>query len=194
MVSVTCPFPSSRFGVPRASLLLVTIEPDTKDWTWVLERPCPECGYDARGVAATEVADAVRRNGKAWADVLHRPAVRDRPDPSTWSPLEYACHVRDVFRLYDYRLSLMLEHDDPLYPNWNQDTTAIDDKYDAQDPADIVGQLNQAATAIAARFDTVTGDQWHRTGRRSDGASFTVDTFARYFLHDVVHHLHDVNG
>jgi len=34
-----------------------------------------------------------------------------------------------------------------------------------------------------------------RTGRRSDGAEFTVDTFARYFVHDPIHHLHDVaNG
>src|SRR5665647_2684362 len=23
------------------------IEPDTKDWTWVLQRPCPECGMAA---------------------------------------------------------------------------------------------------------------------------------------------------
>ena len=23
------------------------IEPDTKDWTWVLDRPCPECGFEA---------------------------------------------------------------------------------------------------------------------------------------------------
>ena len=22
------------------------ITPDTKDWTWVLERTCPECGFD----------------------------------------------------------------------------------------------------------------------------------------------------
>jgi hypothetical protein len=22
------------------------ITPDTKDWTWVLERACPECGFD----------------------------------------------------------------------------------------------------------------------------------------------------
>ena len=22
------------------------IEPDTKDWTWVIARPCPECGFD----------------------------------------------------------------------------------------------------------------------------------------------------
>ena len=23
------------------------IVPDTKDWTWVLDRPCEECGFDA---------------------------------------------------------------------------------------------------------------------------------------------------
>jgi len=40
----------------------------------------------------------------------------------------------------------------------------------------------------------VTGAQWRRTGNRSDGASFTVETFARYFVHDPVHHLYDVTG
>ena len=25
----------------------MSITPDTKDWTWVLERPCPECGFEA---------------------------------------------------------------------------------------------------------------------------------------------------
>jgi len=172
----------------------VTIEPDTKDWTWVLDRPCPECGYDASALAATEVAAAVRHNATGWRAVLQRPDVRDRPDASTWSPLEYACHVRDVFRLYDYRLSLMLEQDDPLYPNWDQDATAVEDRYDEQDPAVVGPELVAAAEAIATRFDRVTGEQWQRRGRRSDDASFTVDTFARYFLHDVVHHLHDVRG
>jgi hypothetical protein len=40
----------------------------------------------------------------------------------------------------------------------------------------------------------VTEDQWQRPGRRSDGARFTVETFARYFIHDPVHHLYDVTG
>ncbi len=35
-------------------------------------------------------------------------------------------------------------------------------------------------------------DQWARTGVRSDGAEFTVDSFARYFIHDPIHHLDDV--
>jgi hypothetical protein len=26
----------------------MTIEPDTKDWTWVLRRPCLECGLDTQ--------------------------------------------------------------------------------------------------------------------------------------------------
>jgi hypothetical protein len=172
----------------------MTIEPDTKDWTWVLERPCPECGYDARTVAPTDVADAVRRNAGGWQVVLQRDDVRRRPDPARWSPLEYGCHVRDVLRLYDYRLSLMLEQDDPLYPNWDQDETAVDSRYDEQDPSVISRELYEAAVTIATRFDSVTDEQWQRTGQRSDGAGFTIDSFSRYFLHDIVHHLHDVNG
>jgi len=31
-------------------------------------------------------------------------------------------------------------------------------------------------------------------GRRSDGAVFTVASFARYMVHDPVHHLYDVTG
>jgi hypothetical protein len=38
----------------------------------------------------------------------------------------------------------------------------------------------------------VGGTDWSRTGARSDGARFTVDSFARYMIHDPVHHLHDV--
>jgi hypothetical protein len=51
----------------------------------------------------------IRVNAAAWHEVLTRPgAVRQRPSPGTWSALEYGCHVRDVLRLYDRRLRLML--------------------------------------------------------------------------------------
>ena len=170
----------------------MAITPDTKDWTWVLRRPCPECGFDAQGFARERVGDMVRANAAQWAEVLDRAKVRDRPDASTWSPLEYACHVRDVFRLYDARLQLMLTEDDPLYPNWDQDETAVADRYGEQAPAAVRAELSAAAEQVAARFDGVRGDEWLRTGRRSDGASFTVEAFARYFAHDWLHHLWDV--
>jgi hypothetical protein len=139
-------------------------------------------------------AGLIRANAAAWRAPLAAPGAADRSAPDRWSSLEYGCHVRDVFRLYDYRLGLMLTEDDPSYPNWDQDDTAVADQYSLQDPAVVADDLVAAGDALANSFAAVSGDQWLRPGRRSDGASFTVETFARYFMHDPVHHLHDVTG
>ena len=168
------------------------IEPDVKDWTWVLERPCPECGFASADVDREQLGSMIRDNAAAWPAVLARPDVADRPDDATWSPLEYACHVRDVFRIYDERLALMLAEDGVAFPNWDQDAAAVDDAYGQQDPATVADELVAAGEALASSFDAVSGDQWQRRGLRSDGARFTVDTFGRYFIHDPIHHLRDV--
>ena len=170
------------------------IVPDDKDWTWVLERPCPECGFDAGAIDPATVGDRIRANASTWQRVLSSPTVRDRPVPDRWSPLEYGCHVRDVFRVYLERLDLMLTEDGAHYPNWDQDATAVEDDYASQSPVTVAVALTKAASALADRFDRVAGAQWERTGFRSDGAAFTVDTFARYFVHDPIHHLWDVGA
>ena len=173
----------------------MSIVPDTKDWTWVLQRPCPECGFETSSFGLAELPSMIRANTAAWQDVLGGgPSVTGRVAPGKWSPLEYGCHVRDVLRLYDYRLSLMLTQDDPLFPNWDQDETAVAERYGEQDPATVAAELAEAGEAIAGSFAAVHGDQWSRKGRRSDGAQFTVETFARYLIHDPVHHLWDVTG
>jgi hypothetical protein len=171
-----------------------TIVPDDKDWTWVLERPCPECGFDASTTRADEVASLVRANAATWPALLTHPSAAVRPDPGTWSALEYACHVRDVHRLYERRLNWMLEQDDPLFENWDQDVTAVEDAYGAQDPAAVAAELAEAAEVIAAHFESLPPEAWSRPGRRSDGAAFTVDTFARYFVHDPIHHSWDAEA
>ncbi len=174
----------------------MAIVPDEKDWTWVLGRRCPECGFDATIVPPESVAARLRANAESWESVLRQPAdmVRRRPAEDRWAPLEYACHVRDVCTLYLERLDLMVREDDPLYPNWDQDATAVERRYLAQDPAVVAVELRRAAAALAAAFDRVRDEQWRRTGRRSDGACFDIAGFSRYLLHDPVHHLYDVTG
>jgi len=169
------------------------IVPDDKDWTWVLERICPECGFDARSVDVRHIGDAIRANAEAWSKLLggDETAVRFRPTPDRWSTLEYGAHVRDVYVLFLRRLTMMLDTDDPLFPNWDQDETAVASRYDLQDPATVAVELRAAADVLADAFDGVDGDQWARPGRRSDGAAFSVDSFARYLIHDPVHHLWD---
>jgi hypothetical protein len=88
----------------------------------------------------------------------------------------------------------MLAEDDPLFANWDQDETAVEQRYAQQDPAVVAPALLANARSLADAFARVTAEQWQRPGRRSDGAVFTVETFGRYFIHDPVHHLHDVTG
>lgn len=175
-------------GVGNASAMLT---PDTKDWTWVLDRPCPECGFDATTFTREEIPSMLRRNAAAWPAVLTGHAAL-RPSPDRWSPLEYACHVRDVCRVYTERLHLMRTEDDPHYPNWDQDATAVEDRYAEQDPNTVAAELTEAAETLASAFEQV--DDWTRTGNRGDGARFTIETFARYLIHDPLHHLYDVTG
>jgi hypothetical protein len=170
----------------------VSIEPDTKDWTWVLTRPCPECGFDPAEVAAEDLPELIHDNTRGWYSVLDGPGATVRPVPHVWSALEYACHVRDVHRLFGQRATLMLEQDDPQFANWDQDQTALESRYDEQDPATVSVELVEAAADVAAIYAGVSGDQWQRPGRRSNGSVFTVETLGIYHLHDVVHHLHDV--
>ena len=163
---------------------------DTKSWTWVLERRCEECGFDASILPTAEIGPRLVQACDELADALAVPSVADRPSPEVWSPLEYACHVRDVCRIFSTRLTLMLTEDDPAFENWDQDETAVSEKYGEQDPAVVADDLRAAARALAAQFAGVTA--WERTGIRSDGSRFTVQTLGRYLVHDPVHHAWDV--
>jgi hypothetical protein len=166
--------------------------PDDQDWTWVLERPCPQCGFDASQHPAKRLGAEIRANAGRWRALLAHDDVARRPGPRVWSALEYGCHVRDVYDLYLYRLNLMLTKDDPHFPNWDQDETAIEQRYRDQDPVRVTHDLAVAAGRLADAFDKVDDDQWQRRGFRSDGAEFTIGSFGLYLLHDPVHHVWDV--
>jgi hypothetical protein len=176
----------------------VTDEPlappqDDKDWTWVLHEPCPECGFDAAALDRGDIPGLVRASAANFAAALARRDAAARREPHVWSALEYGCHVRDVCRVFNARLERMLTEDDPLFANWDQDETALTERYWAQDPATVAAELTESADAIAQGFAAVDGDQWQRPSRRSNGSVFTVDSFGRYFMHDLVHHVHDVH-
>ncbi len=110
-----------------------------------------------------------------------------------WSALEYGCHIRDVHRVFNERVGLMLSEDEPRFPNWDQDATAIEDDYGSQDPAVVTSELVNAAGAVADTYDRVPLGAWSRRGLRSNGSAFTIASIAVYHLHDIVHHAHDVD-
>jgi hypothetical protein len=170
------------------------VPPDTKDWTWVLERPCPDCGFEAGALAREQVGACLLAAAGELESALATPGATQRPAPEVWSPLEYACHVRDVCRVFGQRLHRMLTEDEPAFDNWDQDATAVEDDYGSQEPEVVARQLRAEARTLAGAWETVPGEAWGRTGHRSDGAVFTVLRLGQYLDHDLVHHVYDVTG
>jgi hypothetical protein len=171
-----------------------TPEADDKDWTWTLARPCPDCGFDPAAVAREQLPALVHAATERWIAVLHRPGVAQRPEPTVWSPLEYACHVRDVLRLFAQRAWAIRREDDPVFANWDQDQTALLERYWQSDPAAVAVEISAAGPRAADAFDAVADAEWARPGMRSNGSRFTLESLGVYFLHDVHHHLWDVQG
>ncbi len=175
-------------------------QPEDKNWTWVLERPCPDCGFDRAELARDKLGARLRSNAAAWRAVLSRgDIVSQRPpdDPErgpVWSALEYGCHVRDVYEIFGQRIERMLSENNPTLVNWDQDAAAQDKRYQEQDPSRVGYGLAVAAGRVADILDRVSGKQWDRPGQRSDDTPFTVESISLYLYHDVSHHLGDVEA
>ncbi|MEM7095033.1 MAG: DinB family protein [Actinomycetota bacterium] len=169
---------------------------DDKDWTWVLDEVCPECGFAAWAFTREELPGKIRAVGGAWREMLGRGAVVHQPPHGdrTWTILEYGAHVRDVFDLFEDRMRLMLKkRKPPTFKDWNQERAAIDGNYAELDPAKVAYALASNAGKVADVLDRVRGDDWDKRGIRSDGVEFTVESIGRYLLHDVEHHLWDAH-
>src|SRR5690242_11248758 len=126
---------------------------------------CDECGFDYAGVPAGQVPARLRAFGPAYVSAVAAVAdVRRRPAPHTWSALEYACHVRDVFRVQLLRLELALREDEPTFASMGRDELAVSSRYNEQEPKLVLAGLAGAADALAGVFGALGPGQLDRTG------------------------------
>jgi hypothetical protein len=170
--------------------------PDDSDWTWVLTRPCPDCGFDASARTVDDVPAALRDAASRYAVRLAQPDARTRPSAGVWSPLEYSCHVRDVCDVMRGRLEQILDGRGELvqFANWDQDETAVQKQYWRCDPRDGQREVSAACESAATAYARPVGEQWAWPALRSNGSRFTARTLALYFVHDIRHHLWDVKA
>ena len=71
---------------------------------------------------------------------------------------------------------------------------ALAERYWEQDPAVVATEVTESGADLADAYTRVGEGDWARTGVRSNGSTFTVDSLGRYLLHDLFHHVWDVRG
>lgn len=116
---------------------------------------------------------------------------RRRPDPQTWSALEYTAHVADVLDLLGPAIRLVMVKDDPEVTSFDNDERAVAKRYNELERAEVLGWLELACGELAGVLESVKADDWTRAGRLEAGERDAL-TLARDGVHEGAHHLRDV--
>lgn len=161
---------------------------------------CAKCGFVFQELPRSRLAAELRSHADRYAGPLREAEqaglARTRPEPATWSALEYTCHVRDVYRAQRERLALALAQDRPDFPASKvpRDDRVLRGRYNEAEVGAVLAELAGAGATMAAALEALKPDQWERTGvyHRPDPEERTMDWLARKTLHEAVHHLMDV--
>ena len=159
---------------------------------------CVECGFDYAGIDRVDIPDALRSLGVRYRDTLGEiddAALRSHPLADSWSALEYACHMRDVFRVQRERVLLALSEDEPVFAPMRREERVVEERYNEQQAAQVGGQITDAAESLAVELESLGEDAWNRTGIYNYPATRvrTVEWIGRHTIHEGEHHLQDID-
>jgi hypothetical protein len=163
---------------------------------------CEECGFDSSSIDKENAAASIRRLGQRYRPPLTRllpgedadGILRRRPDPQTWSALEYGAHVRDLIATWSYTLHRALKDDHPHIPALDADIadrTAADSSYNDQDPATVADEIAANAERMALKVDTIGAGGWDR-GVVLGEEEFSALAIVQKVGHEGHHHLLDI--
>jgi hypothetical protein len=156
----------------------------------VTER-CDACGFVYGSV--NDVPGALRGLAERYRQALPAEPGRRRW-PDVWSPLEYACHVRDVLLVQRDRLVVALVEDGPSFVPMYREQRASIAGYAAETPAGALAGLEVAADLLARLLERLTPEQLARPCTYNYPETRRVDVawVAQHTMHEAEHHLADI--
>lgn len=155
--------------------------------------PCAGCGftYDLRR-AATVGAD-IRAAAAEVVALLSSNDIdtRLRTRPGVWSPLEYACHLRDVLFVQRERVLAARRVNGADCASMGREEH---DGYNEQDPIEVARQLSGAATLFSNVLARLADGDWERTVvyHYPETSERSLRWVAAHTAHELQHHLLDI--
>lgn len=155
-----------------------------------------ECGFEYRPGETKRAGSDIVETALQLAAMLADAGTdaRERRQPGIWSPLEYACHVRDVLLVQRERVLLARRQERPSFDPMGRDERVDHDGYAEQDPSDVASQLSDAARLLANVLGRLPAADWERTVMYNYPAlaERSLGWVGIHTLHEVRHHLEDV--
>jgi hypothetical protein len=159
---------------------------------------CPACGIDEEAIAVPDAIAAIQsfpRRYREALDAIPPALLRTRPDPDTWSVLEYAVHTREVLEVLSMVLPEVLDHPGLALP-------AVEDDGDLPgppktfpewltEPGLVLAGMQKACSALADRALATPWAAWDRTFTIGDH-EHTASWVVQHAAHEGAHHLRDM--
>ena len=162
--------------------------PDDHEW-------CTACDFDGAAFDGAGLLDALDGLGPSWTALLDGSGelLRVRPEPATWSAIEYAAHSRDITELHRWAVGEALTGTEPVLPGIEADELieSAASTYGSADPVAVVDALGTAAAGMADAARTAGEPAWH-LGITVGSSRNSVRRLLEHALHDSTHHLADV--
>lgn len=156
---------------------------------------CHLCELDYAELAiprARQILAAVPDAAAAALDAVPAGRLRLAPDPGTWSPVEYLCHLRDVAVTSTIRLHRARTEDRPVVEPMLNDLRARRFRYVEADPAAVLAELGHTTAGLLDEIARVAEDGWDRTVTRLPGEVRTARWLVRHAAHEGRHHVADL--
>jgi DinB superfamily len=158
---------------------------------------CRECGFAYDVTGALAAGDTIVRSVDDLSGMLRCTAVdvRVRPEPETWSVLEYACHTRDVLLVHRERVLVARREDRPVVTSMGIEQRVEHDGYSSQLIVDVERQVIEAARLFANVLRRLGPQDWERTTvmlGSPEPSEWPLRQVAIHAEHEVRHHLMDI--
>ena len=135
---------------------------------------------------------AMPADAAAAVAALDPTRLRARPEPGTWSGVEYLCHLRDVAVTTTVRLHRARTEDRPALDPMLNDLRARRFRYVDADPRAVLAELHRVVGGVSDEIARIRPDGWTRTVTRLPGEERTVRWLVRHAAHECRHHLADI--
>jgi DinB superfamily len=156
---------------------------------------CSACDFSYVTVRLADAVEAIRaapRQTRTAVGAVEPERLRRRPEPRTWSVVEYVCHLRDVYVSSTIRLYRARTEDMPQLEPMLNDLRAQRFRYcDADIPA-VLDELGAAVAGCLEEISRFREPDWQRKVMRLPGEERTALWLVRQAAHEARHHLGDI--
>ena len=168
-----------------------------------MSAPCGHCGLPTGELTPLDAVRLVRTLPYRYRKALGYPAaadgrlddpasaVRRRPAPGAWSPVEHFGLAVDVLDVLAPAIRRAVVEDEPEVWLFDPAEQVEDQAYDELPVAELVSRLDTACADLSLTIDDIDPAEWAR-GATVGGTRATALELLRRAVHEAVHHLDDL--